>query len=458
MARAFASVGIPGRRSRAYGRQPQKVLIRQREYEHDVAVFTYLHDRGIPARFQRFGQPVKVTWGYVPGEIENFVGYVHHKKTKRALGKPATTTIYCVSASHVFNQRRRTSYRYYNLSSALQKLARRHRFAFATSIKLPTSKTQVNKAQVGRSDWKMAVTLAQQAGFSLNAERTVLRLSKREIRRARGRYFFVFDPAYYRQRNAVHSFEQVHGGLLPTNQPWVDESAIVDDRGKYKRVTSQQSGGDIRATFNRWSQRTYRTRLEALDRVSARKTLEKFRVTVKAQLSGAAGVRPSDNVRLIGVDSAFTGDWYVNGVDHVITPGKYVMDIDLGRERLNEVPVTTPGITPGITAPVTEPVTSWQDKPQVFIDPETGYQPEPVPETVFIPPMQEVPVEVLVPQPLGDPLPAIPPPAVSPARALQRERRTAGRKPRAPIVDCCDTPPVQPRLDGWRATVVGGRR
>lgn len=355
------------RNRRLNRRQPDEVMVRQREYQHDAVVLTYRgrNVRGIDVGWRfRKGTPIAVRWGWAPKELETFYGYVHStKKVRRSKTiKEDKLEVYLVSASYRMNKTRMRTFRRMKVGAMIARIARQHRF---TTRMDPSSRYHFRIPQLGMSDWRLMVRLAKDIGFTLHCKRTEVQFKRRLINtRANGRqptfrWFGGGGPS----RGALLSFTHKAG-----TAPLVRNRRMViggmDDNGKQFWA---HNGGDCcedQPDFTEYFLDEAVTSIhEGRKKLSGLSGLNRFYVIGSAEVSGVPKLRCGETVRFLDTGPEVQGYWWVGGVEHRLTgvvpgrPMKYTMNLEVGRETMDQIVC--------VTLP---PPTSWSGKPEV-IDP-----------------------------------------------------------------------------------------
>ncbi len=439
MAAPFADVAFKNNPKRDQ-RQPARVLIRQREYAHDVGIITLDYEQASQPKYA-YGSPVTISWGYLPSVVETFVGYVNHTEQVNHDDKPSQLNVFCVGASHRCNQAHQRSFRKVSALGIIGRIAREHGFSLVSD---PSSRFHDHIPQLGQSDWALMVRIAKDIGFTLSCRQTTLRFQRRVIDTRSGRQpVFTLTRGKYRQRGAVFRF--LHkAGSAPMAERRIVQLDGLDDNGN---IVSSVDAGDpndpVKPVFTEFAAGTHRpTRSiqEGHDLLSGLSGMNRFYVIANAELSGDPRVRPGQTIALQGVDQDADGYWWTGSVDHIITPAEYRMQTELGRETVFQ------------TAYVPPP-TSDSGKPQIIDELGVDTTAEPLPESEYSPLDDCIPVEEFITDAFGTSISSVADPFASDARAQMRRSRPRparqrGRRvldPAAPVV------PVA-RLNGWRST------
>lgn len=440
MAMPFADVAFKNN-PKGNQRQPAGVLIRQKEYFHDVAVITINYESSSQQKY-RNGSPVAITWGYMPSDVEQFFGYVQFTKTVNEPGHPRQLKIYCIGATYPCNQRRHRTFRNLHVGTAISRIASEHHL----SVKMtPSSRWHRHILQAGRSDWNLMVMLAKEIGFTLNGRQTTIHFQSRAIDSRPGKQpVFRLVPGVFNQRGGIYKI--VHrGGSAPLSERSVVQVDGLDDNGNI--VTSIDTGDPndpVKAVFTKFmpevEHRSIRSYQEGKALLSGLSGLNRFYVIADARLSGDPRVRPGMTIGLADVNEDVDGYWWVGAVDHVITPTSYTMTSVIGRETIYQKKYV-----PGPRSDA--------GKPAIFID-EPGVESlyEPMPESIYTPLDDCVPVEALKDTPFGAPVSVASNPFESAARKQMREARPrATRRRGAPPIDPDAPVLATPRLNGWQS-------
>lgn len=437
MAVPFADVAFKNSPKRNQ-RQPAHVLIRQREYAHDVAVLTLDYET-VQSKYA-YGSPVTISWGWLPSDVEVFMGYVNHTEQVHNDSKPNQLRVYCVGASHRFNQNRQRSFRRISALGIVRKIAQQHNFSLLAD---PSSRYHDHLPQLGQSDWKMLVRIAQDIGFTLTARQTTLRFQRRIIDTRPGRQpLFRLSAAFYRQRGAVYHFTH-KAGSAPLAERYVIQVNGMDDQGN---IVSSVDTGDccdpVQPVFTKFvpDLEPIKSIHEGQERLSGLSGMNRFYVIANAELSGDSRVRPGQTIAVQGVETDADGYWWTGSVDHIITPQDYRMKVEIGRETIRQ--------TTYVPAP-----TSDTGKPQLPDDQGVDSTTDTMPESEYSPLDDCTPIETIVTDAFGDTSSSVADPLASDARNQMRRQRPRPARRRG----CCVPDPTAPtptvaRLNGWRTT------
>lgn len=441
MAMPFADVSFQNNPKRSQ-RQPSEVFIRQREYNHEIAVITMDYESPAQAKY-RHGSPVAIKWGWLPSTAENFFGYVNYTKTVDGNDKTRKLKVYCTGASYPMNQARQRSYQKLYVGGIISRIARLHHLSL---LQDPSSRYHRHIPQLGQSDFTLAVRLAKDIGFTFLPRGTTLYFKRRQIDNRPGRQpLFRLTRGVYQQRGAIYNIEHQAGSA-----PFAERSVVqidgLDDQGNI--VTTIDTGDccdPVKPVFTKFTPpaeapESIRSIQEGKELLSGLSGTNRFYVIANADLSGDPRVRPGMTVAFADIGADVDGYWWVGSVDHTITTDSYTMKTQVGRETIKS--------TTYVPAP-----TSDSGKPEIIMEPGVELIYEPDPASVYDPLDDCVPIEDIITDPFGDNQSMIPDPFESDARRQMRERR-----PR-PVVErgCCPddgTMPVPvPRLHGWKSFV-----
>jgi hypothetical protein len=443
MAIPFADVALRADRKRGQ-RQPQEVLIRQREYEHDTAVLTMSFDSKTRAQY-RSGAPVTISWGWLPDDVEFFFGYVHHSQQVQKTAHVRLLKVYVVGASWRMNTKRTASYfgRVHDLAS---RVARLHRFSLLCDLDKAAPRRFV---QAGRTDFKMLTDEAKRSGMSMYVNKTDVVMTRRATERSsRQRTVFRYEPSRRVQRNTIYSIKHAVGEAIPGTERRRRTAYGVTDDGQVIKSTDlgvleELSGhrAPARPVFGKFLGRPVTSLADAQSQLVGERDLHRFHITAAAEVSGSAKVHQASTVRFVDLDDDSDGLWFVRGVEHRITREDYRMTLDVARDSLGDVDAPANG---------GEPVqTSVSGKPVLVSGCDLGVDQSftAAPGSIYSPLDDCVPVQAVELDPLGDPV-------SSPITQSPGRRIVTGRKPRPSRPRGVATPnqSAQVSLRGWRAT------
>lgn len=471
MSLSFADVAFTADRKNGQ-KQPSEVLIRQREYKHDVAVLSMDFEGKVQDKYAH-GAPVTIAYGWLPDDVEYFHGYVHHTEQKNAQQKLKRLDVYCVGASYRMKQIRLRSFKRLKAHQVAALIAREHHLSLTASCH---EFTHEHLTQHGRSDWDFLVWLAKRCGLTFYANRTDVVFTRRVIDTSpsRQRPTFTLFPGRFHQRGAVYSIVHKVGENLPGTASKARVVAGVTAGGAHLKAQALGPVCDTGGTkvvhkpvFGKVTRtRPVHTVAHAQSLLDGEADLHRFNTLAHAEVSGNTQVHQGSTVRLTGLDEDSDGFWYVGMVDHMFKRTGYTMRLELGRDQLGDR-----------TAPV---VLSGSGKPVLIDGCEVGVTDRvtPPPASVYNPVDDCAPVETAVADLDDQSLPF----NIDPARTRQAAK--AGRSPaRAAAAKpvpthprgcaCCKKKPTRPvvkgktviprgvapirkakphKLTGWRAT------
>jgi hypothetical protein len=437
MAVPFADVAFKNN-SKQIQRQPAEVRIRQREYAHDVAVITLDYERGQQTKYA-YGAPVSITWGFLPSDVEDFLGYVHHTEEITHDNKPGGLKVWCVGASYPCNQTRQRSYRKMMASAIVARIARDHHMSLLAD---PSSRYHRHIPQLGQSDWALAVRIAKDIGFTLSARQTTIRFQRRIIDTRPGRQpVFRLSPGVYEQRGAIYKITHKKGSAPYADRRIVQLNSIDDQGNLVANVNTGDPCDPVQAVFTQFNPPDIEPALsvqEGRERLSGLSGLNRFYVIANVNLSGNPKVRPGQTIALLNVNSDVDGYWWTGSVDHIITPTDYRMEAEIGRETIQQT-VYVP------------PPSSDAGKPQIIDQPSVDTTTEVLPDSEYSALDDCVPVEALVTDAFGEITSDVVDPFESPARQMLREQRPRPTRRRGGCVNPALAVPVA-RLNGWRSS------
>lgn len=440
-------------------RQPQEVLIRQREYHHDVAVVSIDFETKVQDRYKH-GAPVTVRWGWLPDDVEYFHGYVHHTTTHDLHGRRKRLDIYCVGASYRMKEIRLRSFKKKTAHQIAAIICKDHHFSLTAECH---HFVHQHVTQHGRSDWDFLVWLAKRIGYTIYATKTDVVLAKRVIDRrpSRARPTFVYRPALYRQRGACYKLTHKVGENVPGTSKKKLVLQGVDDHGKKIKAVHKaplcHTHGTTKPTkpvFHKKVIKPVHHKAHADALLAGEADLHRFHIIGHGELSGNTKVHQGSTIRIAGIDTESDGYWYVGMVDHHITLTDYRMKVELGRDALGDPD------SPTVSGTDADPITSDSDKPVLFTDCDisVGDDLTPAPEPIYDPVDDCVPItgedadeDDGIQGPLDTPPLA---PNASPAR-----RRKAAKKPKpkrrrrtcAPVKTQKKPKRKKAKINGWRA-------
>lgn len=426
--------------------QPVEVLVRQREYSHDVIIMRFTDpDKDRRRAKYRHGQPVTFRWGWAPNHVETFVGYVHSTKVHSTApdlgGKTRALEVFLVGASYRMNKTRQRSFTKMRTGDIVKRIASENRFSYRGDVSKRVYGTIEKERggydafpQLGRSDFAMCVALAKDVGFTLDVKRTEVRFRVRNIdTRANGKQrSFRLNEAGAMRRGSLLGFTLKAGSAPLANNRRLVMGGIGDDGKPFYAIDPRDRDlqGDMPSFDEYYLDKAPASIHEGRKALSGLSGMSRYYVQADATVSGEANLRSGETVRLTDVGPEVAGYWWVGGVDHELrgqTPGaplNYICRLQLGRESLQQT----------VCIDLPQP-TSWADKP-VVVDPCDVSEVVPETPTVYNPVDECMPLET----------PATPPPT-------PRRKYCPGSTKPLPVATR-----IAPRLDIWAARTPVRRR
>lgn len=469
MARPFCNVNFPGYFLNEY--PAMELLVREGEFEHDVAQVTLSVDNVVLPKYPP-GTPIRLDWGWTDQHPATFVGYVDHAKLNVSDSEMPTVTLNCLSASKSLEGTSEFVFSNANIPAIVNAIASQH--GFAAFVSPEVQRVFALLPQLNRSNWDFLVWVVQQFGFSLTAEGTNLYIQPRRLNISNSVPTFDLVRGFDQQEGAIYNFTQ-RDGVAPFNSHDILKAFGITDDGSIINLIERGDPADlIPRVIKANVERVVTDFVHGYEQLSAQLGLDTFHVDAHAEISGDPRVRPAGTIRLVDVNKATSdGFWWVNNVDHHLTPTDYRMTCSLGRDS---VPHDT-------SSPV---LLSWSGRVLASpSDPATPITFTPIPLPVYIPPYSggesvvpitsdpyTGPVYYPHPTPLPPSVPTVGTPAapgdftgtlypnvapgaplgMSPARVLARRQRPVPQRVRgaAPTDNCC-VPDLTPRYNAWQS-------
>jgi len=138
--------------------------------QHDLL---NIYFKGKPAKLETSilsGDPV--TFTYTNNKVTStFKGYVHHISQNNNIHGAASTTVTCISASHVLKDTAQKIYKNVTADQVISQACSVHSLAAVTQ-RHPRVRNAI--VQAGQTYWQLFRSLAREIGFTLRAENTTI--------------------------------------------------------------------------------------------------------------------------------------------------------------------------------------------------------------------------------------------------------------------------------------------
>lgn len=336
-------VRYPGARPAA--RPPATVEVVQTEYQHEMALLTYYVEPHNRVRYKN-GQPVHLSWGHLPREIEEFYGYVlytvpHVRNNRHQM------VVVCIGSSYPLKDNIPTSHPGQSIEQIAATVASQHGFDLVHA----TSQTQwPSLVQVaGESRWEYLVRMAKRSGYTFFVHRAQMHFYD-PLAALSGP-----NPPYVLRH--IAGFGNVVGSLITFHAGLSDDGAgelayrdyrlvSVDPRNASVQEVSFSGGQAPSLAAHRAEPRfahyltghPVRSPAEAQHRLNGIQRTHRWANKAQAHAFGNVRVRQGSLVRIEGVSDESDGIWYVHKVKHVLSTEnhpqqwRYLMDLDLLRD------------------------------------------------------------------------------------------------------------------------------
>lgn len=311
------------------------------EYSHEVAVISYRYDERFKSICTR-GVPVRIVYGRSPN-LALFVGVIHHvtlDQPASSTNVPRTMDVVCVGATDPLNAPGEVQYRDTRVDVAASDMANRFGLSSLTSTH-PFSWPLLQQAQT--PSWAFLVECAKRVGWTVYARATDIRFHSRAIRYSGSpvfRYRGGVTPDNAEQ--SVFSFNVVHGETLAADASKRDRVVQgYDDMGTLYTASTGQIGQlagprVVAAQQTTYSKLAARSVAEAEAMLAGEQELNRHYIQGTAVVSGDARVHPGRSARLVGIDTDYSGYWYVRRADHIFSETLYQTSLTLGRDSLGD--------------------------------------------------------------------------------------------------------------------------
>lgn len=158
-----SSITVTWPTAKATTQKPASVVIRQREFQHDVVVLTYYVE---PHAVQRYkaGTPIRIRWGYIPRDTTEFFGTVlfarpHAENEKHSL------RVVCVGTSYPLKDVSPTANVGVSVEHVVGQMAAKARLDLVRDATTETWPMLVRTAK--ETGWQYLVRLAKRQGYTL---------------------------------------------------------------------------------------------------------------------------------------------------------------------------------------------------------------------------------------------------------------------------------------------------
>ena len=343
--------------------RPHRLIVRQEEYRHDVAIVYAYFDKELSKRVKP-KCPVTIRWGRRGLGRARFHGYVHSIEPSKESGvKPPRgqrrVKIIMKAASTRFRIRESKLWKGKSVGKIVQKTARQHFF----SADIPKDSRGWLRIQQKPSEqtWDFLVRIAKRSGMTFYARNMKLVLYPRDTPPL---YMWLEARLFRGDRGEIRNFEVVDSSEVDGGDEEASDSdgQTVNPR-KVKVVTiirpkqpKQRRGrpDPCMPVVNlykapkrvvKWVKAPAAENQQELREEVKQRELYPVRATVRLQ--GDHAVHQGAMVRLADVGTRDEGLWYVVKLRHIITPYGYAMLAELGRKT--RAPMEEPVVPPDPT-------------------------------------------------------------------------------------------------------------
>jgi hypothetical protein len=310
-----------------------ELRIVQEEYRHDVAVFRVRG--GTRASSYRTGAPVEVEWTQ-GRDTATFYGYVHHVEPTSSTDSAAPPLVWCKGASMVFENGAQTVYRYRTVPSVVGEVARAINFDVEA---IGHGRVFDAITAPGGRLWDVLVKYAQEIGYSFYCHGTRIAIHPRTSLVER----YASEAPVLRMGRTESLFEFTpQDGHVPVGRDRVERviSGYDPYTGRRFSVVGGPATGRLGRTMalptgRHYEQAEASSPMEARWKLDAIAENERFNVTATATALGSPRVHQTWPVLLADVGDRYEGLWFVRKVTHRPSAAVYTMELELGRDAVN---------------------------------------------------------------------------------------------------------------------------
>lgn len=324
---------------------PRTMRVLQREYSHDLVVFTLGNDTG-DAGMYKTGTPVLISWGWAPSDIGTFYGYVHHTVPAFSVSDEGTPQqflrVVCLGASMIFKEPKHFVYSSRTIPSIIREIVDGAKF----SADIQDDDTVWDGVVWdGVPAWSFMVGLAKRIGWSFYSMGTEIQFHDRGRELLKGK---DNAPVFTHSQN-LFLFSTKRGDETPTDAVRANRKVYGLDPRTLQVVSATNAAEiSVREQLGFTSVDPVFTAYETDQVVSsvgqASKVLDgltyanRWHIQAQAKVAGMGRFRQDRMVLLLGLGQQDNGYWYTMGVDHIYDSGEqsYTMEIQLGRDSAGD--------------------------------------------------------------------------------------------------------------------------
>lgn len=324
------------------------VSVYQKEFMHDIAVFTMWAD-DVDADSYYSGMPMQLVFGR-PGASRTFYGYVNHPQRSNVKKAGATkleansVTLTCVGASFWMKQTDTKSWSNYTASQVVQAIATQ--FGLDSNV-VDHSTVWPSLQMHGRSYWEFCVDLAQRIGYTFycNGIQLVFKPRNTDPMNLVG-FVRAFD--YKNDSPAIPEFKPMLGAANPSGGTLANrQMATIDVNtgtvaiGVIQGNPSPSLLGTVTEApvFNFTDQRTVGSAQELYAKLNGVALSNQLYITAEAKVMGDSRLSQGALVYIANANGAQNGLWFVTSACHHISLNTYEIDLCLGRDSRGAVTI-----------------------------------------------------------------------------------------------------------------------
>lgn len=364
------------------GRPPVEMRVLQSEYAHDLAMVLVPNDQPSLLRY-RVGAPMSLSWGW-PGDVQTFVGYVHHLELRQTIATQGRMWVVCVGPSFSLRESRHRLFSDVRAEWVLGQVAGAHKLSAMSRTSDPLSAV----VQSGQSDWDLLIGVARRVGATLYCHRTDLRCLSRAVDPSQA-VLLSISNALNSGRDGILDWIPVLGETVPTERKaWWEAYGLTDNGGFVGAVAGTPATGVGQSpVFSEiLTSRPVHSPATAASITTATAASHRHHQFGDADLTGTAKVHQGVTVQFRGLGAESDGYWFVTRAEHTIEGSQYRTSVRVGRDSVGDAsPVSLPGIAAklpgystrrrrvvsGLTS-LSRPPSTWDAPESVLVAPDSS--------------------------------------------------------------------------------------
>jgi hypothetical protein len=322
------------------------VQVLQGEGMHDTAIITLRNTNMADPELQP-GTPISLQYGYTPGDVETFYGYVDHIRPHYDLYTPDISScddVICLGESYVFKDPFVGAWTSTQASTLVTQIVAKYKMAALIQVDdYPWSQLSSS----GCSAWQFMVQLADKVGYTLSCNKDLLRFTSVAMAMNQNWANMPLFPSRNTQPvvsgQGITRFQSLQGEATTGTKAFRSIAGLSTDSNQmvaaYNNASVTSILGDQRNHpffAQQVSDTVVSSQGEAFAALAGMAESNRFNIQGAATLTGLTSVTQGMPIVLTGLGTNDSGMWWVQEVCHNINSKGYYMDVSLGRDSTGD--------------------------------------------------------------------------------------------------------------------------